>query len=334
MSLHDSADAGFTTSLDSLSMKKGFDIDPLVTSEVLRKLLANHGQLATPTSLTLNNLEMVFARSVALGFTLWQHMAALERLSGLTEWTAKNQEHLRLLKNGSRLCGLATTHLGSARGPAFKPEFKPDEFVLTGRTNWVTGGTFFDDLILGFENEAEVFFVLTPFPRAENARFEVSDLHSLGSSATGTLELDRFRVPKNLLISSREKAGVGGPRMTSLRLPELGVAKGIIKRIAAIADSRPDKQFLREGINQLNRRLAEIEKIRNSSAPAPTFQAHSLIRDAAHIFVIAEGSSSMNANSASSRLLLETSLFDVVLQSPEVLAEKVYFGESIVASNH
>ncbi|RYZ67582.1 MAG: hypothetical protein EOP05_17560, partial [Proteobacteria bacterium] len=333
MSLTSNKSSSVLSYLESVSTSDLIS-DPASIGLTIRELLRRFGGASETTSLTLQDLELAFGKSIALGFSLWQHMAALDRLSAIPDWLANNAPRVANLRNGSAICGLATTHLSSPVTIHGSPS--PNGYVVSGTARWVSGFNFFDNLILGFETSDAYCFALIPFPQpiipigsspdSIRCDFRLLDLTALQSTSTGELTLENFPVLNTQLLSRREKNARPAPRKSSLKIPELGVAKSVSKKInsaLAAKQTHPLSTDFASALAQINSRITQLEAERCDDSLDLAGPCHLLIQDTLRLFALLSGSRSLAAGSEASRLTLEAMLFDVFLQSENSMRLKI-----------
>lgn len=309
--------------------------DPAVLTQVLHSLLEKHG-LEAGGGLNIpdnSTLEKVFGSSISLAFTLWQHLAAVERLVECVEWQSCNAETWKQIASGQRCCGLATTHLANSDRALVQGGNKNGGFLVNGVVPWVTGYGIFESLLLGFECDDEIVFAEVPFPcsaqQADETGINIESLNLVCLSGTSTVRLsfkDTF-VPRRGIVSRRKKSEPVEPRVSRYILPEIGIARGVIAEIEEIVaeSTSPRHRIVRDSLGGLISRLDHFVQMRNDQAPMDRLMPlrDELIRDSIRLLCLTLGSKALNAGSKAARLQLEFLLLDSVLQPMRVLENKI-----------
>ena len=313
------------------------DKSSVLLTEKLKKLV--HGQsLKTPLPeplLSCDELESVFASSASLGFTLWQHLAAVERLSTFSNWRDLNCSEWESFSRGKTLIGLGTTHLAKTFSPALRSEHSTDGLSISGTLDWITGYGIFDSLLLGVETEGEISFALVPFPnvldstKPNSVSVEFYELDSFQGTNTVKLIFKNYRIPYSSIISSTPRKEM--KKINSIYLfPEIGIVTAALNECKKVTEGskNPRLILIKSHINSIQLRLEEIKNARHKSLPDEElkkilFLKDELLRDSVRLLTMATGGASILKDSLSSRLSKEIMLFDIVIQHPEVIAMKL-----------
>ncbi|MDE2313469.1 MAG: hypothetical protein KGL04_04760 [Elusimicrobia bacterium] len=276
----------------------------------------------------INDAELtsVFSISTALGFTLWQHLAAVERLGQSPEWQAKNAKLWPALRDGKELVGLATTHLARPENPQVHAKRTRDgSFLISGRFPWVSGFGMFNYLRVGFRIEDETVFALVDFP-AGNAksgknriRIERIPLGCLEGTATVCIEFKNWNVLESQVISRRKGPHAPGGVASFYRYPDIGMAKAALGECERILGSGKnglkgsrEKQGL---VRRLRERLGHIEiATAKRMTDALEFAKDECIRDSVRMLSLISGGKSLFRDSLAFRLNQELLLLDAVFQ--------------------
>jgi len=152
-----------------------------------------------------SELTDIFSASTALGFTLWQHLAAMERLRAAGDWQARNPVLWKRIRRGGEFIGLATTHLAKRDNPSVRAKADgKGGITLNGVLPWVTGKGIFTQLLVGFELGDELVFALREFPRAgasSGVRVDLIDLGRLEGTATVKIHLKDWAVRESDIVN-------------------------------------------------------------------------------------------------------------------------------------
>lgn len=273
-------------------------------------------------------LESIFSASTALGFTVWQHLAAMERLSAAGDWQARNPALWNSLRDGGDFVGLATTHLAKRENPSVRAKMdSKGRIALTGILPWVTGKGIFSRLLVGFELGDELVFVLREFPGIEDApdvRIEPVDLGALEGTATVRLHLKDWIVRERDVVNRRPASVPAPPFRSAFIFPDLGIAVAALAECERLLDGRrPDGG--RAALELLRGRVVEL---RAAAANGPIadetlFKKDECVRDSVRLLALASGGSALSRDSLALRLQKEVLLLDAVIQPPGVRKLKV-----------
>lgn len=306
------------------------DSDAELVGREIKNILSLKALLESKHEAILNNqeLEAIFGSSVCLGFSIWQHLAAVERLSGLNDWQIRNADLWADIKSGKKTCGLATTHLAKKGGSPLNGIETLDGFVIRGEAPWVSGIEYFEKLIVGFETAEEIVFALIDFPKAAlsepSLKVEPLQLSSMNGTATGKLSFIDFKIPTYSLISRRSSSTPASPRVTGYKMPELGIAKAAVGRLRTRLETQRSPEIFK-ALELLQARLDKVDISRHSSDESINFpfEMSEIVRDSLRLLALAEGGSALKGESFVSRTLLNTMLLDAVFQSPATLSLKL-----------
>lgn len=294
---------------------------------VLLELLA-----AAPQPMRNADLEAIFSVSTALAFTIWQHLGAMEWLSGCEGWLAANPKLWAKLQKGGEPVGLAVTHLSKPDRPqmAAKPDGKGG-FALTGVFPWVTGHGIFSRLIAGFQLEDEVVFALVDFPSPKNlplgARVQIEPipLGCLQGTATVRIHLHDWAVPAAQIFERRALKAPAAKRRTVYMYPELGIAAAALKECERILAAESGDLERSAPVRALT---ARVDGLRTAAASGSTTDEtlvlrDDCIRDSVRLLAILSGGSALTRESLAFRLQQEVLLLDAVIQPAAVRAMKL-----------
>ena len=281
--------------------------------------------------LSFAELELLHSYSVAFAFTLAQHLAAFDRLSNEINWQNKNPSQWNSIRQGDLLCGSATTHLAKP-GPSNLVGIKENHFYLVnGNIPWCTGFTIFDVLVIGFDNKDELIFALCDFPtKLQSDSFLVTPhgLAVVNGTSSAKIQVTNLLIKQNQIISSRLKTSTPpAPRGSNQFGCEIGISASALLAVTKITSTstHPRNPVVIDTLRELQREYFEIRKNRDedSSNPETLAAISSLNRRSVHLLTLAGGASSLMSGSLVSRLSQEAMLFDVVVQSPKTIEEKL-----------
>ncbi len=308
------------------------DRDPEVLNRFLRELVMECSKEGSSLNPFQNqHMEKLFGASTALAFTLWQHLAACERLSEYSEWQAENDSVWQNLISGRSLCGLATTHLARPSGPSIKGELKGEQLVISGQADWVCGWGLFDHLLVGFELGEEICFAVTSFPgvseeTGNRAVIVPQAMACLGGSGTVSIEFRNYPISIQSLVSRRSKNNAPMPRPSRFLVPEIGIAKYAVTEIErqGAVTTHPRKKMVLESLDNVKERIQALEELKKrGSLDELMYLRDEINRDAVRLLAINEGAHSIHPESHVPRLQLELLLLDSVAQPPSCFARKV-----------
>lgn len=280
---------------------------------------AFHGAMtACGSSMTNAGLESVFSVSTALGFTIWQHLAAMERLSRAKAWRAANPEAWKNLSGGAAFAGLATTHLAKAGAPAVRARRAgKDGIALSGTLPWVTGQGIFSYLLVGFRIDDELVFALADFPGTIEAEPKLVELGCLEGTATVSVRLDGWIIKESQIVN-RRPIGMPPPGPASAyQFPDLGIALAALSECERLAKNGGGQASLAP-VRRLRARVAKLRALKTGAAqPAAIFKKDECIRDAVRLLALSSGGRALTRASLAFRLQQEVLLLDAVIQPAE-----------------
>lgn len=320
---------------DVLPYSTSIDSDPAALEVCLRKLILGlAGNIRMETDLPSNeDLESIFGASTSLAFTLWQHLAAVERLQALESWQQKHPVVWNSIVKGEKICGLATTHLAKPGGAGILATLQSEHYLLSGKAPWVCGFGIFDLLLIGFETDSEVVFALTEFPNEFNIAsmnaitYKRHQMICLNGTSTVNMTFNQKIISFSDIVSSRTKMHPPLPRKSKFVIPELGIGKAAINESVKIitGSKHPRHQLVNKSVLNLKNRLAEIEEMRSSESDLTrlVFLRDEFNRDAIRLLTLAMGAEALNRDSLPAKLSLETILLDSVVQAPATLELKI-----------
>jgi hypothetical protein len=317
----------FLSSIESNSNQLDRDSNLLFKTiqDLLRGCHSQHGRAPENEEL----LE-IFSRSTALGFTLWQHLAALERIEGAAEWRELNSELYKDIAQGVLTVGLATTHLAKESGSPLRGKKVSGGYLLNGQIPWCTGFSYFEKVIIGFETERGIGFGISKMPGvwAPQSAWTVSrlDLSVLDSTSTITAKIQDLFLADHEILSFREKGVKVNSKDSQYRMPELGMALGTLREVKKKIGGGAKFKSISEALEVLRAEILGLRRIALDPSCAildqHQYEKSDLIRRAAQLLVLASGGSSIRAGSEVSRRWLETLLLDIVIQPPSLVTMK------------
>ncbi|MGE3682129.1 MAG: hypothetical protein AB7G93_10415 [Bdellovibrionales bacterium] len=280
------------------------------------------------------HLELLFGASTALAFTFWQHLAVLERLSELSEWQLVQPALWYEIREGRKICGLATTHLAAPAGAGVHAKRAQGGYLLQGKASWVCGFQIFDLLLIGFNVGESNIFAMINFPSPlvpdsmRNVSVEPLKMACLNGSGTVELTFEGLHVEDKNVICCRPKYnGEPATRPTQFIIPEIGISKSVITRVEKIIENsfHPRHQLIGSCLADLKARVKRLEELRAQSAELQQLIVlrDELNRDAIRILTLTLGAKSILSESHVPRLLTELLLFDSILQPPAAVELKI-----------
>lgn len=313
------------------------DTDSAALHRALKTLLATlnaKNPSLRPLLPTNSELERVYSVSGALAFTLWQHLAAVERLSTYPEWQERNAELWEEISSGNHLVGLATTHLAHPGAPKLVGKKNREDFLVSGTAPWVTGLEIFDSLLLAFDSDNEIVFSLIPFPSSlstssDQIQFERYQLACMNASNTFSMQVKSLHIRSQQIVFKFEKNVPRSPRATRYIFPELGLVDAVIDEIRRICERSTHPRHL-ETLNLLPKlltRLQDLKSVRENIDPKDilekTYKKDQLVHDAIRMLILTEGGSALLNKSIASRLYREALTLDVLIQDQKLIKQKL-----------
>lgn len=299
-----------------------------------------------PLLMTNDELENTFAASPTLAFTIWQHFAAVERLSHSSVWKKSQPELWKKLCWGEVLVGLATTHLLRKDPELVQAEFGGEKVRLGGRAPWASGHGFFEKIVVGFRQGSNLLFCVTDFPRPEISIEQVPGIEArkiqlAAFNGTSSVSL-MFRSHEISLTDLLQEVDINGellapvvPRPASRYVtPELGMVRAVIDDLASSQANAPEEKSaeLAGLVRHLSQKCEALRVRRDRLGQDPNageegdairFEAHQLVRSAVQAQALMAGGSSLKENSTIARRQLELLWLDAVPQGPELLGRKL-----------
>ncbi len=285
---------------------------------------------------TQEEFDDIFHASPVVAFTLWQHFAAVQRLSRAKEWQKSNRPTWEMVRTGELLVGLATTHL-----------IQPDpihahirENRIFGVAPWSSGFGLFSKFVLGCRRNDETVFILLDYPERDLSLnkspilVEHFKLGGLNGTSSIRMTFDGLNFKDSDVVSSYSGPPSGASPSRFL-LPEVGILRSIIDDIC---DSLSGNQVLRTprfeaAVRSLENKFLEIKRERNfllghSERPIEAVEAlglrlYSALHGATRILTMLSGGSSLEKGSTALRRQLELILLDSTPSSPGIFEAKL-----------
>ncbi len=306
------------------------DQDSVLLFATVREMLQGV-RAASGREITNDELIQVFSVSTALGFALWQHLAAMERIGNSSRWREQNPARFAEFEKGLRTIGLATTHLAKPEGSPLRGERIEGGYRVNGAVPWCSGYAAFDEVVIGFDAGDSLVFALSPMPDGSEAfgSWEASPMRlgALNSTRTFSAKIKDLIVSDRDVISIRKKSDPVPGTASRYRMPEIGMASGAIEEIRRMILRDPTGEPVRIAMDRLEQKISRLlALIREDSRPlsdADHLQKADLIRDATRLLVIASGGAALLQGSPAARRSLEALLVDVVIQPVSVLKRKI-----------
>jgi len=277
------------------------------------------------------DLELVFGASIAVGFTLWQILASIERLSQSKSWQNHNPELWKTITENKKLVGLGTTHLAAASGAKINGELiDANTYKIHGELPWLTGVGLIDSLVIGFKTNAdEIIFALTDINKDIQLRPYV--LSALDSTSTYAGKITNLEIKPQQIISQVKPLTPNLPRASIYRFPEIGIAKMVSSTIHTNLEksNHPKNITIQKKVAELDERLNNFAQYQYGNLTDNMFFAEAylekdnLIRSYVRLLIFSEGSRAILKDSLASRLNSEIILLDIVIQPANVIEQKI-----------
>lgn len=306
------------------------DSDRVVLRERMIQLLRSCADASqSPVILRPSELEQIYGVSTALAFTLAQHLAAIERLSGIPDWQERNKSLWQELSSASVLCGLATTHLAKPSGSSLSANETADGFYVSGSSMWVCGFEIFDKLLVGFDTKDLIVFAIIDFPNYSTDEIEITvhEMTALNGMGTVNLKFNNHFISKSAMVSSREKGnGTVSNRPSRYVIPEMGLGKRALSEVREIIkDSEsPKHKLISEALPGLELRLKKIEDLRSMGMTADlVFLKDEFLRDAVRLLGVAVGPKALLKDNLVAKMQNEVMFLENPVQPPAAIAARI-----------
>jgi hypothetical protein len=281
-------------------------------------------------SISNSDLVKIYEGSSALGFTLWQHLAAVERLGQSEDWQLKSSLIWRNILEGKNRCGLATTHIAKPGAPTITGTSVHGGFSISGIAPWASGYGFFDYIVIGFQTDNKIVFAVKPFPisDSENSSIERYKLEIMNGTSAVKLTFKNYFISDEDIVSSRSKEQPPANKRSKYLMPEIGIGFEALNLTVNLMkqSEHPKKDSILSACGDLKNQINELYLRSLNSGHVTTADAvekDELIRNAVRLLILAGGSQHIAAKSTTVRMQKELMVLDVILQSPEVIMGKI-----------
>jgi DNA-binding XRE family transcriptional regulator len=278
-----------------------------------------------------SQLREIFKISTCLGFTIWQHFAAVERLNESYQWQNLHQETWASIRQGRDTVGLGITHIAKAGPPALSANLNPkNDYLVNGHIPWISGFGHFDHFIVGFSHQSNT--VIAIIPAHELSKFSVFsryELATLNGTRTGSLAINNLVVPSKYVLSITPEGTPTRKTSTQYKNPELGLADQALEKAKELIESGATNPRLKLAIKTLELLHKKIESFQSVSQNPSldqielTAQRDLLIHECMRFLTIVEGGNALSATSFSSLLWSQVRLLDVFVQPQNLIRLKL-----------
>lgn len=296
------------------------------TNPIIRSLIANKELPST------EEIKQLYGVCLPIGFTIGQHIAAVERLENYVDWQHANKELWDSIRKGNTLIGLGTTHLASHNKYILHGKSDGDDTIVNGSIPWATGRRLYDKLIFGFRTNEELVFAMIDFPKEDTANVKVfpHQLAFLNSTDSVRIELKDFRVTKSSILSRRADGAPANVKPLRYWRPDIGIASECLNKVDQWLQTsqHPKATLVKEKAAEFRTQIKEIEVIEKSMSPDRDkpdvyFKLENLIHACLRLLILAKGSSIFQLNSEILLLQNQINLMDVWIQNPELVNLKI-----------
>ncbi len=284
-----------------------------------------------------DQLEAIMGTSPPLGFTIWQHLSAVERLSNAIDWQKNNKITWELVRSAKKLVGLATTHLATPSSISIESKLSEDgSFILDGVLPWASGRAYFDYLVVGFKHNEEIVFALADFPKRDlvsnksEIRVEEHNLEVCNSTDSVRITIKNFVITADRVISRYKPINQIQPRPSSYINPEAGIATEILNRVLETSKNQQHPKFslILGKEKQLRKQLQDLRLLRgtnNSDWPKQrvALEIENLIYNSIKLLLIAQGASSLQQKSETLLIQSQLALLQSWVQSSDLVKLKI-----------
>ena len=294
---------------------------------------ARNGGHEAPGSVVREYREILAAACGLTTFVELQHLGACGMIARGTNDGLK-EAILPELARGSRLAGLAFSHLRRPGPPTMRTEPRGDTLVFNGTAPWLTGWGLMDDAVLGGTlPDGRLVYVLAPL--AEGPALQASppmQLCAMNASATVSITCRDFVVGPERFIRTLTLADMAvddRPGVLNYASMSFGVAWGAIRLLRELAEAR-NSADLAGAATALDSELANARDqvgVCAERTAEPDYLEHALplrawaielgVR-AAHTAVTASGGSANSRDHTAQRLFREAMVYTLTAQTREL----------------
>lgn len=293
---------------------------------IIRSLIANK-ELPSP-----DQLKQLCGVCLPIGFTIGQHISAVERLENYLDWQQTNKDLWQSIREGRTLIGLGTTHLASHNKHMLHGKLDGDDIIVNGSIPWATGRRLYDKLIFGFRTDKELVFAMINFPKEDTTNLKMTPhkLAVFNSTDSVRIELKDFKVKKEWILSRRPDGAPANVKPFRYWRPEIGIASECLNKVDQwLKNSQHPKAIIvKEKSDELKNKIKEIETIEESLSPDRdkpdvVFKIENVIHASLRLLILAKGSSIFQTNSEVLLLQNQLNLMDVWIQNPDLINLKI-----------
>lgn len=266
--------------------------------------------------------------SGTLAFLQTQHQSAVSMIS-----KCENEELMaRVLPrchNGETLIAIAFSQLRRPGPPILRATPVPGGFQIDGHIPWITGFTFFDQMLVGATlPDGRALFALTPF--VGGAGMQLSEpmlLAAMEPAQTVTAEVTGLFIPDTNLVSTRDSDWAHRNDLINVTLQAffaLGNCQASLDVLASVAERRK-AEFLDSSLASFRREwescLAQV------SAPPESIEdririrawAIELMGRLAHAAVVVSSGAANSVSHPAQRIYREALVFTVSAQTQPIM---------------
>lgn len=319
---------------DLQSLYYTLDKDPKYLDSTVQNLFASHFNEQSEFNLLFNNekLRDLFYISPCLGFTVWQNLAAVERLSESQNWINNNPQLWTDLKTGTKKIGLGITHIVK-KDACLNAILENSEYILNGTIPWISGINIFEHFVIGFKYENKNVVALIDsdsLTKSQNTTLTRLELEAFNASNTYCINLNNFKVTENQVVSITDISEPTRKGKTQYLFPETGIAHRALDETEVKLKSSQlhNNDTIQESINYLRGRVQKLEHAVLKADQVSVlillqFERDNLIRDCIRLLTLTCKGASLKHQSLASILTLQSILLDVFIQPDELLELKI-----------
>ncbi len=269
--------------------------------------------------LTNEELRDVFYVSPCLGFLLWQHLSAFERLSHIQ---AQSEAKVKAIVEGLKgTIGLGVTHLAKTESTLIATN-SDNKTTVTGNIPWASGILFFDSFLIGYVHGQDVVLSLQPTQTLLNhsgTKMTPWNLDVYQGTNSCQLTLDDYPIDDSTILSVTKKGTPSKGYASRFVHPETGFIRSILDECVRLSAEglRPLKESIQD-------RMQKLESVVPGSIDDDQLEEkHQLAFAAARGLILAGGGKGMAKDSPVSVMFNQVRLFDCFVQSRELKQKKV-----------
>ncbi len=203
--------------------------------------------------------------SGSLSFLQTQHQSAVSLIArGENQKLA--EEYLPQMADGGKLVGIGFSQLRRPGPPVMRAERVDEGFILDGHVPWVTGWSFFPEVLIGAAlPDGQSVFALTPLPMSRCEGITVSPpmkLAAMETALTVSLEFTRFLVRHDRVAFLKPAGWIQNSDLINIALQghfALGCAQAGLDILERNALTKP-LPFIREALERLAGELRDCRE--------------------------------------------------------------------------